>query len=444
MFRHFPWRWALYWLVAPNLAIVLMWPFGGPPMGKPILIAGCFGLIFSQAPWLWLRRTCGMLLTLGMVTFYIARNFNIDPSQIAFAPTYFSEASPLRSAQFGLGVAAVLVSLGIVWTCVPRVQRFAIPMNWLMGFLAVTGAMHFDTYATAATRGTYDAISAPVNLSSAVETSGHSQPRADRRNLVVILVEALGMPNSPVTRRLFEADWDRPEWRARYNVNRGTVPYYGSTTNAEMRELCGVWSLNQVADFSKTDCLPRRFARAGYETTAMHAFTGEFFGRATWWKEAGFDHTLFREKLVQHGARICGGVFPGACDEDVPGQIAAGLKRAVRPQLVYWVTLNSHLPVVEAPDLGTDNCTFGGPELAEQSDLLCPLFLVHHRLADAITRMALDPTLPPTDILIVGDHMPPFFQRDARAQFEGHEVPWVLLQAKGGSAPRAVATNLSR
>jgi hypothetical protein len=430
LFRHFPWRWALYWLVAPNLVLMAMWPFGGPPMTKPLLIAGCLGLIFSQTPWLWLRRSCGVALTVAMTVFYIARNFNIDPSQIAFAPTYFREAEPLRSGTFLLGAALVTVSLLIVWTQVPRVQRFSIPMNWLMGFLAVMGVMRFDAFATAATRGSYDAIAAPVALASAVENSGHGRPLANGHNLVVVLVEALGEPTSAVTRRLFEADWNRPEWRTRYTVSRGGVPYYGSTTNAEMRELCGVWSLNQVADFGQTECLPERFARAGYETTAMHAFTGSFFGRSEWWKEAGFQHTMFRESLIRNGARVCGGVFPGACDQDVPAQIGSRLKAAKKPQLIYWVTLNSHLPVVRSAALGTDNCHIGGAELDAESELLCPLFLVHHRLADALTAMALDPALPPTDILIVGDHMPPFFERDARQRFEGHEVPWIMLEAK--------------
>lgn len=430
LFRHFPWRWALYWLLVPNLALVFMWPFGGPPMAKPLLIGGCLGLVCSQVPWLWLRRLGAVVLTLGMVGFYIARNFNIDPSQIAFAPTYFSEGAPLRSLRYFAMACAVLLSLTIVWLHLPRVKRFDLPMNWLMGFLAVMGFINFDTYATAATRGSYDAISAPVELASAVATSGHAHPSASRRNLVVVLVEALGMPISPATHQLFEADWNRPEWRARYAVSRGTVPYFGSTTNGEMRELCGVWSLNQVADFSRTDCLPRRFARAGYESTAIHGFEGKFFDRSTWWKEAGFDHTVFGDALMASGVRACGGVFPGACDEDIPAQIGRRLKDATKPQLVYWVTLNSHLPVVEDASLGTENCTYGGAALAEESPILCPLFEVHHQLADAITRMALDPDLPPTDILIVGDHMPPFFLRSARVRFEGHQVPWVLLQAK--------------
>jgi len=439
LFRHFPWRWALYWLIAPNLALVLMWPFGGPPMGKPLLIAGCLGLICSQIPWLWLRRTAAVALTLWMVVLYVSRNFNIDPGQIAIAPTFFSEAAPLRSPLYAAGAVMVLFSLWLVYTQVPRVERFGIPMNWLLGFLAVIGLIRFDTFATAATRGSYDVASMTVPFSSAVDAAHVATPHAARHNLVVILVEALGVPTSPATAPLFAADWNRREWTGRYVVHTGTVPYFGSTTNAEMRELCGVWSLNQVADFARTDCLPDRFRRAGYETTGVHAFTGAFFGRDTWWQQAGFDRTLFREQLLAGGARACGGVFPGACDEDVPSQIAARLKQARKPQMVYWVTLNSHLPVMEDDGLRTANCTYGGAALAAESSLLCPLFLVHHRLSDAITRMALDPALPPTDILIVGDHMPPFFDRDARSRFDGRHVPWILLEAKPQISAQAPA-----
>lgn len=430
LFRHFPWRWTLYWMVAPNLVLMLMWPFGGPPMGKPLLIAGCLGLVCSQAPALWFRRASAVVLTLAMVLFYVSRNFNIDPSQIAFAPTYFAEADPLRSPLYLLGAGLMLFSVWTVWTHIPRVERFHMPMNWLLGFLAVIGVIRFDTFATAATRGSYDLASMTLPFASAVATSGEDRPHGDGRNLVVILVEALGEPGSPATRQLFEQDWNRPVWRTRYDVRTGAVPYFGSTENGEMRELCGRWSPTQVVDFARAECLPARFRKAGYETTAVHAFSGEFFDRATWWPAAGFQHTLFREELVRRGAGVCGGVFPGACDQDIPDQIGARLKRAHTPQLIYWVTLNSHLPVVEDASLGTQDCAYGGSALASESELLCPLFLVHHRLADAITRMAMDPALPPTDILIVGDHMPPFFERDARTRFDGHHVPWILLQAK--------------
>lgn len=434
LLRQFPWRWALYWLIAPNLALILMWPWGGPPMGKPLLIAGCLGLVASQLPWLWARRAAAVAITLWSVTVYVGRNFNIDPGQLPVLPVYLSEAAPLRSPLFAIGVFSVMVSLAIVYLFVPRVERFKAPMHWLLGFLAVLGVIRFDTYATAATRGSYDAPPTPVAFTSAVATVGRAQPGAAKRNLVVIVVEALGMPISPAARGLFDADWNRAEWRGRYTVHTGAVPYFGATVNAEMRELCGVWSSTQIVDFAQADCLPQRYRKAGYETVGIHAFTGALFNRQTWWKQAGFERSLFREQLVQSGVRTCGGVFPGACDEDIPARIASRLKAASKPQMIYWLTLNSHLPVLEDKSLHTENCSFGSAALAGESERLCPLFRVHHQLSEAITRMALDPALPPTDILIVGDHMPPYFERDARIRFDGHHVPWILLEARPAAA----------
>jgi len=38
---------------------------------------------------------------------------------------------------------------------------------------------------------------------------------------------------------------------------------------------------------------------------------------------------------------------------------------------------------------------------------------------------------PPTDFLIVGDHMPPFTHQASRLQFDAENVPWVLLRYTG-------------
>lgn len=432
LFRQFPLRWVLFWLIAPNLALVLAWPLGGPPMADILLMSGCIALICSQAPWLWLRRACALMLTPAMLFVYISRNFNIDIDQLANAPTYLTNAAPLRSSMFVGATCAALLSMLITWTQMPRVPRFRTPMNLMLGFLAVTGVMRFDAYATAASRGSYDLTGEGAAFSSAVVASRHDQAPADRRHVVVILVEALGAPVSPAARAQFDADWDRPEWRRRYDVQDGLVPYFGATTSGEMRELCGRWKLDESVPFGPSECLPQRMRQAGYQTTALHGFGGALFDRRQWWARAGFEHIAFGAEVERAGARHCGGVFPGACDTDVPAEIDALLKHADRPQFIYWVTLNSHLPVIADASLGTADCRLGGAALAAESPLLCPLFEVHHRLADAITRMAMDPSLPPTDFLIVGDHMPPFFAREARMRFDPRHVPWILLHARGG------------
>ena len=51
---------------------------------------------------------------------------------------------------------------------------------------------------------------------------------------------------------------------------------------------------------------------------------------------------------------------------------------------------------------------------------------VFDRTAEIITA----PGLPPTDVLIVADHPPPFWSHDGRAHFVSGEVPWILLRPR--------------
>ena len=43
-----PWRWIVFWLVLPNLAVVLLWPFIGVPMQGGLAISGILALLASQ------------------------------------------------------------------------------------------------------------------------------------------------------------------------------------------------------------------------------------------------------------------------------------------------------------------------------------------------------------------------------------------------------------
>ena len=213
-------------------------------------------------------------------------------------------------------------------------------------------------------------------------------------------------------------------------MERGYIRYYGSTTNAELRELCGQWGVYSEFDFAGARCLPQIYAAAGYQTRAMHSFTSNLFERASWYPKLGFDRIEFAPELESAGVRGCGGLFPGACDDDVPRLIGERLKAAENPQFVYWLTLNSHLPVLPDPTLGTEPCTIGPADWREELPEICRLFAVHRALADAIDQLAMDPALPPTDFLIVGDHVPAFFHREHRLRFDPNRVPWFLLRAR--------------
>jgi hypothetical protein len=130
--------------------------------------------------------------------------------------------------------------------------------------------------------------------------------------------------------------------------------------------------------------------------------------------------------MLDRGARYCPNVFPGACDRDVPPFIAEELSRGGKPKL----TLNSHLPVVANRELGTENCKALGPQHDADFPMVCRLYAVWGDTAAALAKLLGSPDLPPTDVLIVGDHMPPFIQQQARVQFDPDHVPWYYLRDK--------------
>jgi hypothetical protein len=45
----------------------------------------------------------------------------------------------------------------------------------------------------------------------------------------------------------------------------------------------------------------------------------------------------------------------------------------------------------------------------------------------SVARLALDPRIGPAEIVMVGDHAPPFWSRQARGQFEPGKVAWYRL-----------------
>jgi hypothetical protein len=126
--------------------------------------------------------------------------------------------------------------------------------------------------------------------------------------------------------------------------------------------------------------------------------------------------------------RRCGTVFRGVCDEDVATVFADQLK--VSPgqrRFVYWLTLDSHLPVLETAPRSSDFAC-GSDINARRSKDLCTLMRTVFRLHTTVAAIALDPDLPPTMFVIVGDHAPPFVAPSKRELFSRDRVPYVVLR----------------
>lgn len=93
--------------------------------------------------------------------------------------------------------------------------------------------------------------------------------------------------------------------------------------------------------------------------------------------------------------------------------------------MVYWLTLNTHIPiylgeVMARYDCNTPASMFSDPEVCWMAEMWTDVM-------ESIARLALDPTLPPMAILVVGDHAPPLWSRKARRLFRPGEVSWVTL-----------------
>jgi phosphoglycerol transferase MdoB-like AlkP superfamily enzyme len=133
-------------------------------------------------------------------------------------------------------------------------------------------------------------------------------------------------------------------------------------------------------------------------------------------------------------------VFAGACDRDVPAQLASTLKGAQKPQFLYWLTVNSHLPVVRDKSLGTEECASFDRKLDAEFPMTCRLLSLFDQTGQSLAREITATDFPASDILIVGDHIPPFFDRHHRQEFAPDRVPWVLLRPK--AEPAAAAPKL--
>ena len=193
-----------------------------------------------------------------------------------------------------------------------------------------------------------------------------------------------------------------------------------------MRELCD--TREPYEEFTKTNgssCLPALLRMRGYATMAVHAFSYKMFDRGEWYPDIGFDKELFGEELVKVTRRLCGNAFRGVCDADLPPIIVQEAAFSKKPKFIYWLTLNTHVPV--APDQA--QADFGCEEDASIFKHLhvCQMAEHWHDVFASVSKLALDPSIGPAEILVVGDHSPPLWSRQARAQFEPGLVPWYRL-----------------
>jgi len=256
-------------------------------------------------------------------------------------------------------------------------------------------------------------------------------------NLVLILVESWGLPSSTSLRSALIKPYFQPKLLSRYKVTQGTAPFYGGTIAAEARELCGSsfgLFLMKASSSQLRDCLPQRMATMGYSDFAVHGMSDNMFDRSTWWKTIGFNDRSFNEQLQQQGLPNCLGAFIGTCDSSIAEWIGKRLaNKEASPDFVYWVTLNSHLPVLVPSPLYS-----GAPCLTtltlSPDTALCSWYQLVANVHQSVARLATSNLSRPTVFAIVGDHAPPFSDPQMSSQFSSTSVPFIVLTPRPGEA----------
>lgn len=432
-------NWLLVWVVLANIGFIALWLSGAPPRHMEIVYAGIIGLVVKRMPFV-VRYLSFVGIMLFSTLKFIGGLFNLGLSSLLYSLQFFAEIKPANSIDYIAGVVVILAIMGLAWKLLKRDTNFSRPLLIAGAAGLFFGLAAVDLWVGKDMRGHYfRAAPAGAVFGSATGDSGFAARADGKRHLVLIVVEAMGVPrgNPEMDRLLFAPLVDNANVAAGYDFKRGTAPYYNSTTAGEIRELCGRWGdYYDLLDRKDDGCLPTAFANKGYDTLAMHSFTGSFFKRETWYPNIGFAKREFGKDMMKAGAEKCGGVFPGACDRQIPKQIAAKLKAAEKPTFLYWLTLNSHLPVPTGLNLNVDKCERISASLNAEFPQICRQFAIYHDIQIALASEITAADFPDSDILLVGDHMPPYFDRHHRTQFDPGHVPWLYLRRKDDADKR--------
>ncbi len=261
-------------------------------------------------------------------------------------------------------------------------------------------------------------------------------------DIVVIVLESQGLLRNEADMRRVFAPLTDPEVNARYVVERGAVQFHGATIFGELRTLCRVYMPHFVP--SKLPalgrCLPNMLRRLGYETVSYHGYERWFYERQNWYPKLGIQRSNFADDMMKLSPPRCGGhsLFPGICDLWIAGQVERELSQPrSKPKFIYWLTLNTHLPVdSELASASSFNCA--GTESLREDISPCELERINFQLYVRIRQMLLNKDLPPARFLLVGDHMPPFPTLSERALYDHEKVPFLEFIPR--SAPLASAS----
>lgn len=417
-------------LLFPNLLSLLtllnVVDIGLPPRGPAIILYATLAISARRIPY-----TLTVLLFFGLLAFdltwTLSLMFGLAPSELLVALDHAKRINLFSSPLYACLIAAICATTaGSLLLLRRRNDMIQGNMQLLLAGTLVFAGADF-AQATSAHFNFNTLLGQARPVTSAADVSGfRAVAGANGRNVVVVIVESLGYLIDDRARESVAAPLRTQRIADKYIVTAGQAEYDGATTSGEMRELCD--TRTRYAEFAResgASCLPGKLRNLGYSTLAVHGFSSGMFERKDWYPQIGFGKAVFGDELLLRLPRRCGSAFRSVCDADLPPLIAKEAANAKGPRFLYWLTLNTHIPVSPGDALANFDCMAKQPQFGPPA--VCRMIELWNDLFAAVARLALDPAIGPAEILVVGDHAPPIWSKRGRSQFAPGQVAWYRL-----------------
>jgi hypothetical protein len=270
--------------------------------------------------------------------------------------------------------------------------------------------------------------------SSATFSRYKSQNVTDKQ--LVIICESWGMLKNYDYKKYI--DYLKVRSKGNYEVEYNNTFFKGSTTYAELREL-----VNQRGNYKyyfdslsinnePTDRSIFDIKRGmGYKTIGVHSFSGAMFYRKKWWINIGIEEAYFSEDILRESMKKSINSetsFYGVNDEDAFDFIS--IKAAEKDRVfAYLLTVNTHLPFYYK----VNNKSLSSHE---RKDLIHTLkmygdgiSMLELRIFEEIMYFVSNLSKYSWDeVLIVGDHPPPFSDSKLRREYDQNRVPYIFIK----------------
>jgi hypothetical protein len=253
-------------------------------------------------------------------------------------------------------------------------------------------------------------------------------------NQLLIILESFGLPRSSL-------DWEKfkDHITAESTINGwksviGSTPFSGSTTAAELRELLSVkgdyrYLLNKDSAYLFPSIFNLK-KRQGYHTVAAHSFSAQMFERSIWWKNIGADSVIFMENVIDRKELTNDHLnystpFISLNDEDA-FEALNGIADSTKKIFAYFLTENTHLPFHSKNTIPVNNKIIDfKDQLSDEANQ--QIIKIQEQLLFFLGTINKD-TWP--EVLIIGDHMPPFVKESDRLFYSESSVPYIILSKR--------------